>query len=263
MFKTDYHLHTNRSFDGQMTIFELCEKAIDLGFSDIAITDHCECNALNVLYDYDLSKKDYLIAKEKYKGKIAIKFGIEIGQPTQNLEYANKLLDNANYDFIIGSLHNNENELDYLDLDYGKIDIDEYLTKYYNEILQMCNWGKFDVLGHLDYPSRYLARVLAKYDMLKYKDEIAKIFLKLINDGKGIEVNTSTTKDILGRTMPQFELIKLYKDLGGQIITIGSDAHKTEYIGLNFENAREQIINAGFKYISIFENRKASYVKLD
>lgn len=263
MFKTDYHLHTNRSFDGEMTIIELCEKAIELGFSDIAVTEHCECQDEFVNYNYELSLNDYQIAKEKYKGKINLRFGVEIGQPTQKPDFTEKLLENAKYDFIIASLHNNNNELDYIDLDYTKINIDEYLKRYYLETLEMCIWGKFDVLGHLDYPARYLARANTKFDILKYKDTIAEIFKVQIKNGRGIEVNTSTTKDVLGRTMPQFELIKLYKDVGGEIITIGSDAHCVEYIGYNYTFAREQILNAGFKFITVYENRNPSFISLD
>jgi histidinol-phosphatase (PHP family) len=262
MFKADYHMHTKRSFDGDMDIKELCRKAISEGLIEIAITDHCDCNEEPHLYDLEACYEDFILARELYSDDINIRFGIELGQATQSKKYAFKLLKEGKFDFVLGSLHNLNGVEDFFYMDYEKYNIDALLKDYFIEMEEMVEQIDFDVLGHLDYPAKYLINQNISFDLMDYKEQIAEILKLIIKKGKGIEVNTSGYRSKMERTLPDFDILKLYKDLGGEIITIGSDAHHLHHIGFGIEEGLELIISAGFHYLSIFEGRKAKMVKI-
>lgn len=262
MFKADYHMHTSRSFDGDMDIKELCRKAISAGLMDIAITDHCDCNEEPHLYNLKGSYEDFILARELYGDELNIRFGIELGQATQSKEYAEKLLAEGKFDFVLGSLHNLDGVEDFFYMDYSKHNVDTLLFDYFNQLKEMVEQIHFDVLGHLDYPAKYLINQNISFDLMDYKEQIEDILKLIIKKGKGIEVNTSGYRSKMERTLPDLEILKLYKDLGGEIITIGSDAHHLHHIGFGIEEGLELLIGAGFHYLSVFEGRKARQVKI-
>ena len=121
---------------------------------------------------------------------------------------------------------------------------------------------KFCVYGHIDFISRY---GIYKDNSLKYRDYsdlIDEVLKTLINKNKGIEINTSGYRYKLNQTYPQYDILKRYKELGGEIITIGSDAHTPDYVGDHFEVAYEMLVKSGFKYITRFKNLKPSFTAI-
>ncbi|NLP26991.1 MAG: histidinol-phosphatase HisJ family protein [Clostridiales bacterium] len=275
----DCHTHTSNSPDAKNTVPELCEQAIALGLDALAITEHCEVNRYYGIEHYDAtpngydtyhfdldfekSMKDNTLAKQKYHDKLNLISGIELGQATHDFELAEKIITDERLDFVIGSMHQLPNYDDFAFIDYNEVDIPSLLLENYLEVLKLCKWGKFDVLGHLTYTLRY---IVGNYgidvDMKPYEEIIAECFKVLINKGKGIEINTSGLRQTYGRTFPDFNYIKLYKDLGGEILTIGSDSHSTYDLARGIPEGIELARLAGFVSTCYFKKRKPYFVNL-
>ncbi len=275
----DCHTHTCNSPDAENTVSELCEQAIALGLDVLAITEHCEVNryygieyynakpngydTYDFQLDFEKSMKDNTFAQQKYHGKLNLICGIELGQATHDLELAEKIISDERLDFVIGSMHQLPNHDDFAFIDYNEVDIPSLLMENYLEVLKLCEWGKFDVLGHLTYTLRY---IVGNYgidvDMKPYEEIIAECYRVLISKGKGIEINTSGLRQTYGKTFPDLNYIKLYKDLGGKILSIGSDSHTTYDLAKGIPQGVELAKLAGFTEVCYFKKRKPYFINL-
>ena len=273
----DCHMHTSFSPDAKSSPIEMCNRAEELNLAAYAITDHCDVNYWNksedeCIVDFDMyGSGEYALNSIERVSKLKFDFpnlicGIELGQPLQNIEKAEIIAKDPRLDFIIGSHHMNKNEYDFYYLKYNEMNpqqIYDLLENYFLQVLEMCRWGKFDVLGHLTYPLRYICGEYSiKIDLSRYNDIICEIYKTLIQNNKGIEINTSGLRQKYGKTFPYLNYIKLFRDLGGEIITIGSDSHCVEDLGKGISNGVELAIQAGFKYITYFKNRKPNMIKI-
>ena len=165
-FISDSHTHSENSFDGKDSVIMLCEKAAQLGLYALTITDHCECHEYyqnNVRQDIEGSIRDILKARGLYTDRLHIYTGIELGQPTQDPKAAAEALSLAEYDFVLGSLHNLKGEQDFYFLQYTPDNVKDLLARYFAEITDMIDDGHFDSLAHLTYPFRYMACHIVHY----------------------------------------------------------------------------------------------------
>ncbi|MDR3259370.1 MAG: histidinol-phosphatase HisJ family protein [Fusobacteriaceae bacterium] len=267
MYYSDYHLHSNFSPDSKQDIDELVKKAISVGLKEIAITDHFEYDVVGFEEDFCLDLPRYsekvLQLKSKYKSQIIIRMGVEIGAQPQLTEYFAAQLKEYPFDFVIASCHT----IDKVDLYFCKVQegrtLDEVQDIYFNNILKVVSsYDCFSVFGHLDYVTRYGGEKFRQLNYERQKKTIDKILTILIEKGKGIEINTSGFRYNEGRFYPHKDIIKRYFELGGEIITVGSDAHKASDIVKDFDKAYAFLSEIGIKYISIFENMKASFLKI-
>jgi histidinol-phosphatase (PHP family) len=276
----DMHTHTAFSPDAKSSPEEMCEQAARLGLAAYAITDHCDCNFWlptddKSLVDFEMyGSRDYSHAsisaidslKEKYHGRLNLICGIELGQPLQNITAAEEILSNKKLDFIIGSHHQNAGMSDFYWIKYKKMDLSEIyslLDDYFSQMLEICRWGGFDVLGHLTYPLRYICGDCGiNIDLSRYDDIIREIFCTLVDKGKGIEINTSGLRQSYGMTFPTLKYVKLFRQLGGEIVTLGSDAHSAADIGKGLDEGAEIAATAGFKYTAFFSKRQPQFIPI-
>ena len=193
---------------------------------------------------------------------IKVGLGIELGQATFALDAAQKALSAYDWDFVLGSLHNIEGGTDFYYVDYRSADIEKLTSLYFKDLYDLVKWNGFDVLSHLYYHLRYIYRQGLELDIKKYETEIREIFKLLISNGKGIEVNNSSLYDAFGDVIPGLYFLKIYREMGGEIITIGSDAHVEDRVGLGVDYAVGLLKEAGFKAISSFEKRKVSFIDI-
>ena len=268
----DQHLHTNHSFDSESSMESMVESAIKKGLKHICFTDHND-------FDYPVSERfpegcwelntdsylyELLSLREKYKEQIQIGFGIEIGMQESCFKKNAVLARAHEYDFVIGSIHL-VNGIDTYEPRYfeGK-STDETFREYYEAMLRnVKQFNNFDVLGHMDYLVRTVPGQEESYDYKKYLDYTDEIMDILLENEKGIEINTSAVvKRGFKNPNPCLDLVKRYKEKGGEIITIGSDAHVPENIAGRFDVAEEILKECGFKYYSVFKDRVATYEKL-
>ena len=264
----DCHNHSNLSPDGSNTPEEMVRRACELGISYYALTDHLEINKFydeEYLYEEPVKKASEIspVLIEKYADKITMSYGVELGQPLQDIELTNRMLSSYKYDFIIGSLHMCRGWDDFYLLDYSKVSPDYLLGLYFEELLDMARWGEFDVMGHITYPLRYIVGESGiNVDMKKYLPIIKEIFSTLIKNGKGIEINSSGLRQKIGVPMPDEHYIALYKKLGGRILTVGSDAHCTEDLGKGIAECIELARKIGFEELTFFKNRKPVFISI-
>ena len=262
----DSHIHSDNSHDGHDSVEAICRKAIEMGFAGLAITDHAECQGyLDLVYQPRLLKSvaDAAAAAEQFKGQLTVIRGFELGQPLQDTALALELLELCDYDFVIGSLHGLGGKTKE-DFEYWAFMEDpnhnghEKLVDYYNQLIDLAHWGNFDVMGHITYPVRHV-----KMDFDRYMEQIDQLMRILIADGRGIEINTSGLRQGVGMTMPHLELVKHYRQLGGEIITLGSDAHYLDHVGHSIDIGMDMLAAAGFKYVTYYQNRKPYFVPVE
>lgn len=280
----DSHVHSKFSPDADQSadISNIAVCAKEIGLSYVTVTDHCDCNFFLPEGEFDYPEyqkqdsmmfgaRDYATASIKKCAELKDRYpellcGVELGQPLQNPQASDIITSMKELDFIIGSLHMNDNKPDFYWIEYKKIDISvirALLDSYFDEILQMAASADFDVLGHLTYPLRYIEGECGlNIDMLRYDEIIRDIFRTLIENGRGIEINTSGCRQKFGRPFPDEEYLKLYRSLGGEIITVGSDAHKTEDIGAGVDWGEQLLRHCGFKYVTLFKERKPHQFRL-
>lgn len=266
MFRADYHIHTEFSFDSEANIDDICLTAIDRNLSEIAITDHLDFFSEKP-YDHILDVKScyeaIANARDKYGEKLAILFGAELGQPQRNPQSTINFYNDFKPDFVIGSIHNMDNDEDIYDYDWSHLDHYDFYHKYLAWELDLAKNYDFDVLGHLTYPLRCMFEANGKtFDLRPFTDSFRELFKTIIEKGKGIECNTSGLLQKLGEPLPRLEILKLYKECGGEIITVGSDAHLPDKVGLTIPQGYELIREAGFKYISTYRARKVSFIPI-
>lgn len=248
----DYHLHSKYSPDSNVDVDKYVEKALELGFDEICYTDHYDFdeprfNSIN----FDKYFEDIKTLKEKFKNKINVKIGMEFGMQIHIIEKFKKIYNLYPFDFIILSCHSIDDlQLYNGEFQKGKTQKD-FNERYYNEIYNIISVYKdYSVLGHLDLIRRYDKTY---YSLEKTKPIITKILKQVIKDGKGIEVNTSCYRYNIPDLTPSLDIIDLYKELGGEIITIGSDSHDITHFGAKIKDVQKILIEHGYKYFYTFD----------
>ena len=267
----DYHLHTSFSTDGKASPEEMIQGCIDKGLKTICITDHYDMdfpyyeelgeNAFT--FDIDKYFRTLKELKEKYKRKIDINIGVEAGLQPHLGDYYNGMVHKYPFDFVIGSVHLVNGEDPYIGNMFDIKKDEEVYRQTFEETLKSVKSVKdIDVLGHIDYIVRYGKTKNQFYSYDKYKDIIDEILKTLIYNGKGIEMNMAGFKYKLGYCHPHPDIISRYKELGGEIITVGSDGHAPDQVAYNYKEAGDILLNCGFKYYTVFKERKPVFVEI-
>ncbi len=268
MIKADYHVHSHFSSDSTASMEEMIEKAIDLGMNKICFTDHMDYDfpkeyGLPFVFDPEEYFMQLEVMANRYKNKIKVFKGIELGLQPYLAERYRTLLAQYDFDFAIGSSHLVKGTDPYQAVYWENNSKEEGIKAYFQSIIDNVKaFSDFQVYGHLDYAVRYAPDKNQSYTYEKYSDIIDEMLKTIIDSGKGIEVNTSGYKYGLGYPHPQTDVLKRYKELGGELITIGSDGHEPEHLGYEFTRAGQLILSLGFKYYATFEKRKPHYEKL-
>lgn len=275
--KIDYHVHTNYSDDSTYLMEDVVKDAITLGIKEICFTDHVDYGikedwgeGKKILYrdgmplanvDYPNYFQEIKLLQNKYGDKIIIRKGLEFGIQVHTISNYQQLYDQYDFDFIILSCHQVEDkEFWTQEFQQGRTQ-QQYNERYYQEILDIIKVYKdYSVLGHLDLITRYDDQGV--YPFERIKDIITEILKIVIHDKKGIEINTSSHRYGLKDLTPSRGILKLYHDLGGTIITIGSDSHKKEHLGAYIEETKEELKQLGFEYYCTFEGMIPIYHKL-
>lgn len=250
---------------------EMIQKGITLGLSTMCFTEHND-------FDYPASEDvpegmfllnadsylyDLLKLKEKYAGRINLLFGVEIGlQPHLSRQNA-AFIKAHDYDFIIASSHICNGIDPYESVFFEGRPPEDAYREYFESIFDNLKvFGNFDVYGHLDYVVRYSPAKDNGYSYEMYREIFDKILKKLIDTEKGIELNTAALAKGLKQPHPCTDILKRYRELGGEIITIGSDAHEPSQIAFSFDRAADILKDCGFQYYTTFEKRSPSFHKL-
>lgn len=264
----DYHVHTAFSDDSTYPLEQVVKDAIALGLEEICITDHVD---YGVKVDWDsgeeicyrnqepLANVDYPRylteierVRQLYSNQITVRMGLEFGVQVHTIPQFEALFQQYPFDFIILSIHQVEDkEFWTQDFQAGRTQR-EYNERYYEEMLHVVqSYKHYSVIGHMDLIKRYDKAGIYPFESVK--PMVAEILKTVISDGKGIELNTSFHRYGLSESMPSAELLRLYRDLGGSIITIGSDSHSPAHLGTGLQEARDQLSALGFRNFCTFQ----------
>lgn len=263
----DYHMHSNVSPDGGASMEDMCLAAIQQGLREIALTDHFELFRPNVPDNpFDVPYlEDYFDrltrCRARYADRLRIRAGVEMGQSYLDLALEQKVLRAFPYDYVIGSVHKLQNT-DLGELDYSQTDVHALCLKNLEALYQLADQSDFDCMGHLDLIKRYAAFSKINVNLMDYREHVERILKRLIEREKGIEINTSGLRQPAKETLPSFELVQLFRSLGGRILTVGSDAHRAEDVGKGLSAALSIAKEAGFARLTLFENRQPRFLPI-
>ena len=263
----DTHMHSQYSGDSETPQDAMIQAAIQKNLDGICFTDHLDIDYPDDPDLFLLDLPNYTASvnalASQYEGRFPIRLGIELGlQPHLAALHAD-ILEQYPFDFVIGSSHVVHGFDPYYPKFYEGRSEEECYREYFESILENIQaFDGFDVYGHIDYVVRYGPNRNEQYSYQKYSDVIDAILSLLIKKGKGIEINTGGFKYGLGHPNPTEEIIARYHELGGEIITIGADAHKPEHVAFDFEKVPDILKSAGFQYFTVFIDRKPEFIKL-
>lgn len=267
----DQHIHSLCSPDSSAPLRAMAEAARDHGMSLVCFTDHVDLDiARTGRHDPDwLEPWPRMVAETAALRAdpppgIEIRFGMELGEPHHAPELAAGAAAAPELDFVLGSLHNLKDVQDFYYIPYASEDECRALNRaYLQELRELSALECYDVMAHIGYTSRYMRRrgFTAEITAELYREELSEILLRLIRGGRGIEVNTSGLRQ--GHTTyPNASVLTLYRELGGEIVTVGSDAHTPEDAGIGVKEAFELLRTLGFRYVARYEKRRPEFIPL-
>lgn len=270
MILTDFHMHSDYSGDSHSTLPEMIEGAIAKGLKYICFTQHNDPDYPYIPEEigaFDLDAKSYIEEANnlfpQYSDKIYIGKGVEIGLMPSTLDRCNKFINDYPFEFVIASSHTAGGLDPYMPSYYDNMTIKEGFTLYFEEILYNVNhFDNYNVYGHLDYVCRYADMGDKDLNVEEYKEVIEAILKRIIETGHGIEINTGGIKSLRKRPNPHKDILKMYRELGGEIITVGADAHSPENIAKGFDMAQQILKECGFEYYTYFINKEPKFLKL-
>ena len=262
----DTHMHCNFSGDSDAKPEDMILAAIERQLDGICFTDHID-------YDYPgptpfhFDPIEYFqVLKplaEKYKDKLTVNIGVELGVQPHLKERYNQFLKLGNFDQVIASSHVVHGFDPYYPEYYvGKTEDEAYQEYFESALENIAVFDNFDVYGHIDYVVRYGPNKNRFYSYKKFHEIIDDILRALIEKGKGIEMNMAGFKYGLNHPNPTEDILKRYRERGGEIITLGADAHAPEHVAYEFRRLSGILEGAGFTHYTMFQKRKPVFYPL-
>ncbi len=268
MIKADIHTHTTFSTDCATPMEDQIKEAIARGLDILCFTEHMDKDypvypdrdpdlPVEFLLDTDAYREKFLEMKDKYAGKIRLLWGVELGLQPHLADWHKQYVKDHPFDYIIGSEHNPGNVDPYYPTYFEGRSEEEAYTQYFEEtLLNLTLFSDFDTLGHMDYVVRYGPNRNRDYSYCKYKKYIDPILEFIIKKDIALEINAGGYRNGLGEPNPCKDIIIRYKEMGGKIITIGSDAHTTQSLCYDFPAIESLLLDCGFREYTVFEGRR-------
>ncbi len=263
----DTHMHSRFSGDSEAWPEDMIRSAVEKGLDGICFTDHLDLDYPGEPDTFLLDLPHYAAAiqaaKEHHRKDLSVSFGIELGLQPHLSKIHSDILKQYPFDFVIGSSHIVHGADPYYPAFYNGRDEGACYLEYFESILENIHaFDDFDVYGHLDYVVRYGPSKNLNYSYFQYSEIIDEILKLLIEKGKGIELNTGGLKYGLGHPNPTEEILARYRELGGEIITTGADAHNPQHVAYEFEKVPEILRATGFSAFTVFRERKPVFMDL-
>lgn len=266
----DSHTHSDNSSDGKHSVMHMCEQAILMNITGLCVTDHCELR----FYEKEQYRRrieqsifDVKKAKSAFRGRLSLLSGIELSDVLYNTDLTAQVLASQPFDFVLLSQHNDGEGKDFYYQDFSQItqkEIDRLLREYFEYLLKAAKWNQFDSLAHLTYPLRYIEGEHHRDARLeRYDDLIEEIFKALVQNGKALEVNTSGMYQPIGQMLPTQKYLRMFHQLGGEHVTIGSDAHIAEKVGRGVDEALSMLARCGYTHFTLYKQRTPLRIKIN
>lgn len=290
---TDSHQHSNLSVDGRNSPEEMFARAVGEGLGAVCLTEHVDFDPRNPhfgYYDHEAVLKSLDAARAAFRGRLEIRTGVELDLQPEFLDAARDFLRDKRLDFALGSFHfvnqefvgtaayfrtfahrNNDGDPvktpysgNYREIVEG-LDpalVEKGIQVYFDGLAELARTAEFDVLAHFDLIKWQGAATWADDRLARFAEPAKKILELLVSRGKGLEVNTKGLRLTCNETFPSLDLLRAYRQSGGEVVTVGSDAHRAEETGSGVRAAYDLLREAGFKYVSFFRERKPHMIPL-
>lgn len=279
MILADCHVHSCFSSDSETPVEAMIEQAISRKFPYFYLTDHLdyEFPVSEEGMDFLFEPSEYFSAlaryQNQYAGAIRIRPSVELGLKPHLAKTCRKLLEEYPFDFVIGSTHLVNDEDPYSLSFWENRSEKEALISYFEAVIENIRaFPEFDSCGHLDYVIRYAPSVRCQtskqascppaYRYADYADYLEEALRLLLSHGIALEVNTAGFAKGLGQPNPQADVLKRYRELGGELITIGSDAHVPAFYAWEFARTEKLLKELGFRYCAVYKQRKPEMLTL-
>ena len=259
--KVNFHLHSRCSFDADYPLTDMCAAAVQNGIGALCLTDHCdlldEFGKIGDSFSWAEEEKELSPARAAFPD-LKIYKGSELGAALVRPERAEELLKEKDIDFVLGSMHNAHLREDFYHIHpKTKEECAPLLEAYLLDLLALSRTDYFDSLAHLTYPLRYLAvRAGLDLDLRPWDDLVDEILKTLVEKGKALELNTSGFRNCGGTPLPPEYILRRYRERGGELITIGTDAHEPGHMADGLDRGYALLASCGFRYVTIYEKRK-------
>jgi histidinol-phosphatase (PHP family) len=244
----DCHMHSTHSYDSTAIFEELCESALKCGLRGVCVTEHKEFDKMDPgygQYDYDAYMADVEKYRKKYGSRLMIKTGVEITYQTEFVDDIVSFLSTYEFDHVLGSVHSIDH-IFVLDPRFLKGRAkDEAYESYWREVLAMVESDLFNCIGHLDYIKSIRTKEYGEFEVEQWLPQITEVLNKTVKSGTMLEVNTSAFRRGHAEPYPGWTILKLYKDLGGTHVVMGSDAHSPSYVGFGFREVAARLKQLG------------------
>lgn len=272
----DYHIHTDVSADCPVPMREQIESAIELGLKEICFTEHFDFDPVEYapnqarpghprdgFLDEDIYDDIFQRCLREYGDRIELRQGAEAGEIHRFPELADQVLNAHDYDLILGSIHLFRGSSLSHDWPVVPETAKEAYDEFFANAIGLSLAEHFDVMAHLDIVKRHAITYYGPFHPEDYEEQIRLVLRNLIERGKGIEINTSGLRQKSGETLPSLTILRWYRELGGEILTIGSDSHRPQHVGYGLDIAREMALSVGFKAFTRFSKRKPIFQDFD
>ena len=266
----DLHIHSALSHDAEPTIREYCERARETGMMELGFAEHLDLSPT----DPHCGKHDY----QKYRAEIAearrefpelkIRMGVEATFLPSDKKVFMEYLDGKEYDYVLGAVHLLENVAANISEEepcreyFSRKDAEQCYAEFFELTLELVKSGIFDALAHLDIINRFAVNYAPNWEWRPYYGMLRRIFEGMIKRQMALEINTSGWRQAPGRPFPETELVRLYRELGGKMVCIGSDAHRLEHLGCGCGRALELARELGFSQVVTFERRNMIWITI-
>jgi len=267
----DFHVHTSFSHDGEGTVEEYCERAALQHLKAVGFCEHVDLDPRDFVsgrHDYEAYRAAVTEARQKWGDRLIIRMGAEVGYVPRIHDEIRGFLQEHPYDFVIGSVHaigdgasGVSDEYEALET-FARMELMEAYEEYFEAVRQMVVGGQFDAVGHLDLVNRYGVNYLPeRLEWGRFYGTLRRIFEGVIKREMAIEVNTSGLRQGPQATYPPRELLQLYREVGGEKVMIGSDAHCLKDLGAGVPTALKLARDLGLNPFVCFRERSPEEIK--
>ena len=262
----DYHVHSEFSVDCQVPMADSCRAAIAAGVTEIAFTDHVDHEPADLGHGYYRAEEYFRAvgaARREFGDRLTVLAGAEVDFNERIAGQVERFLAQHRYDFVIGSVHYGAGgQIIFPDYFAGR-SLDDVFVPYLEQVRLAVETGWFDTIGHLDLPKRYAPRTHRDYDPLAYRERLEEIFSAMIRRGVAFEINTSGLRQTPKTSMPGPAIVRWYIEVGGELITTGTDSHAAQTVGAGLGKTLDMLELCGITSIAAFKDRRRRQVAID
>ena len=260
----DYHIHTRHSFDSTAVPEEICRRAVELSLPEIGFSEHWDVGPYEEVTRFLQPQawwEELQRLRRLFAGRLTIRAGLEIAEPHLYPQDTASILASLPFDYVLGSVHFVGPHMMFDEKYFSRCTPDEVYLSYFAELEKMVRQADVDIVAHFDIPARTAIPIFG-YEVARYEAAIRAVLAVVIERGLALDVNVAGLRKPANNLMPAPLILGWFRQMGGERLTLGSDAHTVEQLGLNFDQALQAIREAGFTHLTQYDRRQPHQLPL-